>query len=334
MAYPLVSIIIPNYNGRKFIVNCLESVLKTDYPDFEIIVVDDGSTDNSAEIVERRFGNNSRIRLIRCSVNRGAAAGKNIGAKNALGKVFCFLDNDTEVKPDWLRHLVDVLFSDVHIGASQSLLLDYNKRDIIQVAGVKLVPYTGLAMPLLQGRKVHEVHPNPTEICALSAALAVKRQVFYEVGGFDERLVAYTEDLDFSWRVWLKGYRILLSPRSWVYHWTKTPEMRYHAGFSYFNFNFHLTKNSLRSILKNNSLPNLVRYFPVTLMVHLARVLITLKRRKVVATLGIIKGFYWNAANLRDTIKTRSLLQKDIKGNRVLEFTKVLSSKLLLKSQQ
>ena len=81
--YHFVSIIIPNYNGKQFIESCLRTVLATDYPRFEIIVVDDGSTDGSAELVEERFGQGNRVRLVRQD-NKGAAAAKNTGAKVCL----------------------------------------------------------------------------------------------------------------------------------------------------------------------------------------------------------------------------------------------------------
>jgi GT2 family glycosyltransferase len=129
-------------------------------------------------IVQRSWKKNSdgvHVRMIRNPIRRGVAAARNIGAKIAKGEVFCFLDNDTEVESEWLKHLVETLMSDTKIGASQSLLLDYKKRKIIQAAGVRLVPYTGLSIPLLRGRAIHEIKSFPTEICALGAALAVKK---------------------------------------------------------------------------------------------------------------------------------------------------------------
>ena len=309
--YPLVSVIIPNYNGKQFIESCLRTVLATDYPRLEIIVVDDGSTDGSAELVEERFGQDNRVRLIRQD-SKGAAAAKNTGAKVATGDIFCFLDYDTEVEPSWLKNLIVVLMSDEMVGAVQSLLLDLRarNRDMIQVAGVKIIPYLGLAVPLMQGSNIHEVKLGQIEICGLSAALAVKKHVFFEVGGFDERLARYTEDLDFSWRIWLRGYKILLVPRSIVYHWTKPPEMRASAGFSSYDFNFHLSKNSIRSVLKNCDPLELLAYLPLNLLFHCARILLMMGKHDFHAVMGIVRGFLWNLMNLRDTFIERSRVQR------------------------
>jgi GT2 family glycosyltransferase len=317
--YPLVSVIIPNYNGKQFIESCLRTVLSTDYPRFEIIVVDDGSTDNSAELVKEKFGQDNRVRLIRQN-NKGAAAAKNTGAKVATGDIFCFLDNDAEVESSWLKNLVKVLISEDKIGAAQSLILDFKNRNTIQVAGVKIIPYLGLAVPIMQGNNIHKIKLDQIEICGLSAALAVKKHVFFEVGGFDEHLAKYTEDLDFSWRIWLKGYKILLAPHSIVYHWTKPPKMRISAGFSSYDFNFHLTKNSMRFVLKNSDSLELLPYLLLNLFFHCARIFLLIEKRDFPAVIGILRGFLWNFVNLRDTFIERSKIQ------RVLAKVKVPSS--------
>ena len=311
--YPLVSVIIPNHNGKQFVESCLRTVLATDYPRLEIIVVDDGSTDGSAELVEERFGQGNRVRLVRQD-NKGAAAAKNTGAKVATGDILCFLDNDTEVEPSWLKNLVGVLMGDEKVGAAQSLLLDFKNRNTIQVAGVKIIPYLGLAVPIMQGNSIHKIKLNQIEICGLSAALAVKKHVFFEVDGFDEHLAKYTEDLDFSLRIWFKGYKILLAPRSIVYHWTKPPEMRTSAGFNSYDFNFHLTKNSIRFVLKNSDSLELLTYFPLNLLFHCARILLLMRKHDFHAMMGILRGFLWNLVNLRDTFlekrKIRRLLAR------------------------
>jgi len=259
--------------------------------------------------VEERFGQGNRVRLVRQD-NKGAAAAKNTGAKVATGDILCFLDNDTEVEPSWLKNLVGVLMGDEKVGAAQSLLLDFKNRNTIQVAGVKIIPYLGLAVPIMQGNSIHKIKLNQIEICGLSAALAVKKHVFFEVDGFDEHLAKYTEDLDFSWRIWFKGYKILLAPRSIVYHWTKPPKMRTSAGFSSYDFNFHLTKNSIRFVLKNSDSLELLTYLPLNLLFHYARILLLMRKRDFHAVMGILRGFLWNLVNLRDTFMERSRVRR------------------------
>jgi GT2 family glycosyltransferase len=163
----------------------------------------------------------------------------------------------------------------------------------------------------MQGNNIRGVKLGQTEICGLSAALAVKKHVFFEVGGFDEHLARYTEDLDFSWRIWLRGYKILLAPLSIVYHWTKPPEMRASAGFSSYDFNFHLTKNSIRSVLKNSHPSELFIYLPLNILFHCTRFLLTVEKyNDYFAAMGILRGFLWNLINLRDTFIERSRVRQ------------------------
>lgn len=95
MCVPKVSIIILNWNGGEIVCKCIESVLKTDYPDFEVILVDNGSTDGSIEKVSKLFEKQPRLHILRLKKNTGFAMGNNIGALIAKGKYICFLNNDT-----------------------------------------------------------------------------------------------------------------------------------------------------------------------------------------------------------------------------------------------
>jgi len=138
---PLVSIIIVNFNDKRHLYRCLSSILKSEYPSFEIIVVDNGSTDGSVELVKKLFGNNPRIKLIQNERNLGPAAGRNIGAEVAKGRYLAFLDNDTEVNPKWLKEAVKVMESDLTIGAAQCKLLLMGHRNRFDYAGDYLSPY-------------------------------------------------------------------------------------------------------------------------------------------------------------------------------------------------
>lgn len=122
---PLVSVVIVNYNGKVFLQPCLESVLHCDYPNFEVIVVDNGSTDGSCEFVEKTSQSNPNVKLIRNEDNLGPSAARNQGIGVAEGKYIAFLDNDTSVAPLWLRVAINSFELDPQIGACQcKLLLD------------------------------------------------------------------------------------------------------------------------------------------------------------------------------------------------------------------
>ena len=115
-----VSIIIANYNGEKYLPKCLKSVLDTDYKHFELILVDDGSSDNSITIIKKYSAKDKRINLIKNERNMGAAASRNRAARYAKGDLLIFLDNDTEVDKFWLNDMIKVLRSNRKIGACQA----------------------------------------------------------------------------------------------------------------------------------------------------------------------------------------------------------------------
>lgn len=330
--WPLVSVVIANFNGSPFIEKCLTSVFNTDYPSFEVIFVDDASTDGSVELVKKLFGSHPNLRIVRNARNIGAAAAKNIGIDTAKGDVICFLDNDTEVDSDWLKEMIKVLQSDSSVGATMSKLLDINARTKIQVAGVFIISYVGWAIARGGGKDDDGSYDSVMDICALSTALAVKREAIGRVGFFDPKLAVFTEDLDFSWRMWLAGYRIALAPKSIVYHWTKPLAMYKRVSASEIQLNFNLTKNSLRTFIKNYSLKNLARYLPLALTIIILRALLVfIKRKDTSVIVGSFKGIFWNISHFKDTLRERHRVQHFIRrvpDNYVMERIMISESPL------
>ncbi|MEM3833375.1 MAG: glycosyltransferase family 2 protein [Thermoprotei archaeon] len=139
--FPLVSVIILNYNGLKYIDKCLKSVLCTDYPNFEVIFVDNASTDESCEYLERRYSFNPRTKIVKNPENYGFAKGNDVGANHASGKYIVFLNVDTKVDPAWLTKLVSTLELDTSIGAAQAKLLRMDDPGRLDTCGHKLTPY-------------------------------------------------------------------------------------------------------------------------------------------------------------------------------------------------
>lgn len=309
----LVSVIIANFNGESYLPTCLNSVLKNSYKNYELILVDDGSTDESVEIMKKYLKKDKRIKLLRNNQNLGAAASRNKAIKKAVGKYIVFLDNDTEVTRNWLKKIIEPLEKDSQIGGVQSLLLDFSSRDLIQTGGGLLIPYTGWLAPFYQGVKYEQIRNKITskEIIAVSASLAVRKEVVNLISGFDEKEAVYTEDLDFCWRIWLAGYKIILFPDSIVYHLSKSVEKRAGMDATYQKIYFNLAKNSFRSILKNYNLLNVLKFLPSSLVVNLGRGLLVLyKRSQIDALSGSLKGIIWNILNISDTLKERSKIQR------------------------
>jgi GT2 family glycosyltransferase len=153
---PLVSILILNYNGLKYVDKCLASILRTNYSNFEIIFIDNASIDGSCEYVERRYGDNLHLKIIKNERNYGFAKGNNIGARYAKGDYLVFLNVDTEVEPDWLRELVRLMDSD---SRKEYSFLNVVNRDVIDI-GMNIGDST-IYFALNGARRVIGLEPYP-----------------------------------------------------------------------------------------------------------------------------------------------------------------------------
>jgi len=309
---PLVSIIIPNYNGETFIERCLKSVLNTDYPNFEVIVIDDGSTDNSLKIVKELFGHEPRLRILKNDKNLGPATSCNIASKAARGRFIAFLGNDDEAAPNWIKESIKV-FHTYEADAVFSKLIEFYDRQKIHMVGIYLIPYNACGFPVGLGEVDMGQHDRVRAACAVSTGLVVRREIIDRVGGFDEKLRCYTEDIDFSWRIWLAGYKMFLSPKSIVYYLTKSSEerRRFH-GDTAVSQSFHLTKNSIRMMIKNYERKNLIKYSIWFLLILILKTFTSLKQHNLDAIKGVFKAILWNINNLSDTLYHRRIIQNRI----------------------
>lgn len=316
-----ISIVIANYNGEYYLKTCLTSLLKSSFiTDYEILIIDNNSTDTSVEIIKEFQKKDSNIKLLKNKSNRGVPFSRNKAIKKAKGDILVFLDNDTKVDKDWLKGIIQTFSSDVTIGALQCKIFDFKKNDLIQEVGMKLYPYTGFGTTLGRGEKDHGQFDTPVEIIALGAALAVKKDIAKKIGGFDLKLMHTTDDLDFSWRIWISGYRVMLSPNSKVYHYTKVHSHNY-------KMYFHLSKNSLRMITKNYESPNVIKFLPLSLAFNIVGgISVLLSRGSVAGILGVFLGIVWYFYNLPDTLKMRSRVQKLRKTEDKEIFDKIMIS--------
>jgi len=207
MAEPLVSIIIVNYNGCSILEKCLESLSKITYSNFEIILVDNNSADDSIQLVKEKF---SKVIILKLDSNKGFAEPNNIGARIAKGKYLLFLNNDTVVTENFLTELVKVIQSNEKIAICQSLLL---KSDGTTDSSGDYIDELGV---VYNSKTV--VSELRTISSARGASMIIEKSIFDELGGFDATFFATFEDVDLGWRAWIKGYHVVLAPNSIVYH--------------------------------------------------------------------------------------------------------------------
>jgi GT2 family glycosyltransferase len=211
-----VSIVILNYNGRAWLKRCLGAAVTQVAPDCELIVVDNGSSDGSVDFVQRSF---PAVRVIALERNTGFAAGNNAGAQAARGHYVAFLNNDAAPQPGWLSALRNALDSDPQVGLAASCIVFMHDPSVIDSAGDGLTRWGG-AFKRGHGRSVLEALAlDAGEVFgACGAACLVRREVFDELGGFDDAFFAVYEDVDLSYRVQLHGYRCMYVPEAVVHH--------------------------------------------------------------------------------------------------------------------
>lgn len=209
------SVIIPAWNGRDYLPACLEALLAQDYPDLEIIVVDNASTDGSADLVAETF---SEIHLIRNKRNLGFAGGCNAGLKAARDDLLILLNQDTQVHPGWLQALSYALEGS-KIGVAGCKIL-YPDGETMQHAGGWLEWPLGIAHHYGQGEPDAGEWdaPKPVEFVT-GAAMAFRREVLERVGFLDEGFwPGYFEDIDFCFRARRAGYEVLYAPEAKLSH--------------------------------------------------------------------------------------------------------------------
>ena len=215
---PLVSIIVLNFNGKNYVENCLSSVLKTDYSNFEVVFVDNGSTDGSLSLVEKSFGRDSRLRIVRINKNIGCSAANNFGFEHASGSYIAFLNNDTVVNSQWISYLVKAFENDRTIGIAQTALFKIT-GDRIQTNGLLLSDYYMFGYPIGRGKPIDTRYPPTFEVSfAGGAAMIIERRLADESGLFDPIVQFYYDDILLSIKTWLRGKRVITVSKSIVYH--------------------------------------------------------------------------------------------------------------------
>jgi GT2 family glycosyltransferase len=213
---PLLSVIIPNWNGRRFLEECLDSLKEQTFQDFETILVDNGSTDGSADFAEKRYG--EFLRVVRNKENLGFAGGNNAGIRTARGEFIVLLNNDTLVDPRWLEELVKAARFDAPIGMWASKAYSYYHRDRIEGVG-ELMYWDGLCRARGQYEQDHGQYGATEEIFFPPGGAAMYRKsVFEGIGLFDEDFFVYADDSEIGIRARLAGWKCLLVPSAVIYH--------------------------------------------------------------------------------------------------------------------
>lgn len=216
MRKPLASIIIPNYNGKHFLDECLRSLQDQTFNNFEIILVDDGSSDDSIEFVKSRF---PKVKIIINKKNLGFSKTCNRGIKSAKGKYIILLNNDTGVDKKWLEKLVSAAEENSSIGMCASKILSLKNPSLIDSVGVNIC-LDGMSRGRGRLEEDKGQYSEIEEILLPSGCAALyRKEMLDEIGFFDEDFFAYCEDTDLGLRGRLAGWKAILVPDAVVRHY-------------------------------------------------------------------------------------------------------------------
>lgn len=228
MSQPRVSVVVVNWNNFADTDECLQSLGKAIYPNFEVILVDNGSDGNDVDLLKERFGD--RIRLIENDRNYGFAEGCNTGIKDALARgadYVALLNNDTIVAPDFLDEVVSAAWSAEKVGIAGGKVYCYETPEMIWFAG-GVIDYWRGSTPIRGSGEMdcgqYEERREVDWICG--CFMLISRELLKEVGMFDRRFFFGWEDVDLCVRAARRGYRIIFVPQSKVWHKTYPPEKR------------------------------------------------------------------------------------------------------------
>ncbi len=326
---PLVSVVIVNYNGKEYISRCLEAVCKSLYTNIEIIIVDNGSKDGSVELLDKSRRENNRIKLVLLNNNYGPSYARNKGVSESKGEYLAFLDNDTVPDPGWLVSLVNIFQEDATVGACQCKLLLLREPEKFDYAG-DFLSQIGFLVQKVEGGEVDkgQVDKNFEILSAKSAGMAIRKNVFDQIGGFDKDYFIYLEETDLGWRTWLAGYRIIFVPDSIVYHEFGTTNIIDPNSQNY-RVKFHGTKNYIMTLAKNLGKINFFKILPKHILLWFGVVCVLLLKRKFKDSYFVLKGILWNFFNIFKIRKKRFAIQKERKISDKDLFPRIMVKKKL-----
>jgi GT2 family glycosyltransferase len=295
---PLVSIVILNYNGKKYLENCLASIFNQSLSNFEIIFVDNASVDDSINYVKARFGHDHRLKIVENKSNSGPIEGNNIGIRlvNRHTAYVVLLNNDTELTTNWLSCMLYEMESDPTIGAacSRQLMMDDRKR--LQGFG-SFIDSCGFNYQLGENEVDTGQYNGATlEIFAGgTTALFVRTSVIRKIGLLDSNYVHGFDDVDFCWRVKLSGYKVVCISKCIMYHKVAGTTRKVNLK----NVLFHREKNRLMTAIKNYSLSYQVRVLPVIFTFDLLQLIWFTSTRNFPMFRAIVKAIIWDMKHFK-----------------------------------
>jgi GT2 family glycosyltransferase len=308
MSPPKVSVLIVSFNGYEFTRRCILSVFTNTYHDYEIVLVDNGSSDQTVEKIRSEFGD--RLKIVALPENIGPSAARNRGMEVSTGEIIAALDNDTEPDPEWLVNGVARMLADPGIGALQCRLMINKARNRFDYVGDFFGSCGFLIQPVKAGDlDVGQAENEAVIFSAKSAGMLFRRDAFFKVGGFDDDYFIFVEETDLALRMWLAGYTALYLPTSVVYHEFSSSRNTLNERHTRL-VRFHGSKNYVCTLLKSLEWRTLVKILPVHISLWLAFAFASALKRQPRTALWIVEGLWWNVLHFPQTMKKRRAVQR------------------------
>jgi len=307
MSAAKVTVVIPHFNGEEILRRCLQSLKNTDFNDFRILIVDNGSIDNSLNMVINEF---PEADIIYSKKNLGYAGGCNLGILSSNSKYIVLLNNDTKVEPDWLTLLLRKIETQNNIAAVQPKILSLQQPERFDYCGAVGGEIDVFGYPFARGRifytmeKDHGQYDHSEEIFwATGAAVLLRKSVLDKIGLLEEDFFAHMEEIDLNWRMHLAGYKVVTEPDAVVYHQTGGT-----LGEDKFYKMVLNHRNNLLMILRNYSFITLLWLFPIRLCLEMLTIIGFFLKFNPKRSIAVLVGLVQVLINYKTVLKGRQLV--------------------------
>lgn len=299
----LISIITLNYNGKRWLKDYFKCLENQTYKNFEIIFVDNGSTDGSAEFVKKYY---PKTVLIENGVNFAIAKGNNIGVKKAKGDYILLLNNDTKFDKNYLKELIEGFEELPQASILQSKIVIMDKPDILDSCG-SFWTDSGFIYHYGNQKVANQViYSKPLRIFSgKSASMIIKKEVIDKIGMYDDLYWGYYEETDHCHRAWIAGFETWYWPKAVVKHAFGGTTLKFESDF----LQFHNFKNKLSSFLANFEISYLLYLIPTFMVLNILISIGWLFQGKSKNILSLYKAIGWNIQNIGHIRMRRNSVQ-------------------------
>lgn len=213
---PLATVIVVCWNSEDVIERCLEHLFAQDHPSYEIVVVDDGSSDDTLELAEQSLGT-GKVTIVHSPLNRGCPHARNLGLCQARGEFIAFIDADGFATPSWLSAVVETFEADDTVGGVASTVFLASNPLVLNGAG-GIVNRQGWGADLSFNESYERAEIADEVLYPMGCGMSLRKSAVENVGPFDDRMLNYYDDVDYGIRLWRAGYRVVVAPDAWIDH--------------------------------------------------------------------------------------------------------------------